>query len=240
MLVNVRSLSKHALDIKYDQRLCINDVICLTEIQIKMNQSVQNDISCLPNSETYFNNGDNHYSSISYGHQISVSCSPKSDYEEFCISKVGKKGCRNMNFTLILIYKKISQPLRSFCDALEYLIQADSPRIIWVILILITNLKEICLQCFQIISSSWQTNSPWRCVARSCVCEKSSIKTIYCYMLWAFYLLLRSWCHSTRNFSWRCWFSYWRIRNIKLEFNCNKWLKVMAFEINKRNIGVPH
>ena len=31
VLLNVRSLSKHTLDIKYDQRLCSNDVICLTE-----------------------------------------------------------------------------------------------------------------------------------------------------------------------------------------------------------------
>ena len=74
VLPNVQSLSKHALDIKYDQRLSINDVICLTETQIQMNQSVQTVISCLPNCEMHFNNSDNHYSSIVYGHQTSVSC----------------------------------------------------------------------------------------------------------------------------------------------------------------------
>ena len=84
MLLNVRSLSKHTLDIKYNQRLCSNDVICLTETQIKMNQSVQNVISCLTNYEMHFNNNsDNHCSSIAYRHQTSVSCSPKSKYKGF-------------------------------------------------------------------------------------------------------------------------------------------------------------
>ena len=53
VFLNVRSLSKHASDIKYDQRLCINDVISLTETQIQMNQSVQHVISCLPNYEMH-------------------------------------------------------------------------------------------------------------------------------------------------------------------------------------------
>ena len=35
-----------------------------------------------------------------------------------------------MTFTVLLLYKKISQPLQSFRDALEYLIRSDSPHII--------------------------------------------------------------------------------------------------------------
>ena len=125
MLLNVRSLSKYVFDIKYDQRLCINDVICLTETQIQMNQLVQNVISCLPNYELHFNNSDNHYSSIAYGHQTSLSCSPISDYEGFSIFKVVKKGYTNMTSTVLLLYKNVSQPLRSFCDTMEYLIRSD-------------------------------------------------------------------------------------------------------------------
>ena len=103
MLLNVRSLSKHALDIKYDQRLCINDVICLTETQIQMNQSVQHVISCLSNYEMHFNNSDNHYSSIAYGHQTSVSCSLIPEHEGFSIFKVVKKGYRNMTYSPFII-----------------------------------------------------------------------------------------------------------------------------------------
>ena len=106
MFLNVRLLSKHALDIKYDQRLCINDVICLTETQTQMNQSVRNVISCLPNYEMHFNNNDNHYSSISYGHQTSVSCSLISDHEGFSIFKVVKKEYTSMTFTVLLLYKE--------------------------------------------------------------------------------------------------------------------------------------
>ena len=131
VLLNVRLLSKHALNIKYDQRQCINDAICQKETQIRINESVQNVISYLPNYEMHFNNSDNHYSSIAYGHQTSVSCSPISDYEGFSIFKVVKKGYTNMTFTVLSLYKRISQPLRSFCDALEYLIRSDAPHIIF-------------------------------------------------------------------------------------------------------------
>ena len=104
MLLHVRSISKRALDIKY--------VICLTETQIQMNQSVQNVISCLPNFKMHFNNSYNHYSSIAYGHQTSISCSPKADHEGFSIFKVVKKGYTSKTFTVLLLYKKVGQPLR--------------------------------------------------------------------------------------------------------------------------------
>ena len=102
-------LSKHALDIKYDQKIFIKDVICLTETQIQMNQSVQDVISCLPNYKMHFNNSDNHYSNISYGHQTSVSCSPISNHEGFSVFKVVKKGYKNMTFTVLLLYVKKNQ-----------------------------------------------------------------------------------------------------------------------------------
>ena len=55
------------------------------------NESVQNVISCLSNYKMHFNNSRNHLSSITYGYQTSVSCSPKSDYQGFSVFKVMKK-----------------------------------------------------------------------------------------------------------------------------------------------------
>ena len=101
MLLKIQSLSKHALDIKY----------AVTETEIPMNQSVLNVISCLTNYEMHLDNSDNHYSSIAYGHQTSVSSSPKSDYEEFSVFKVLKRGYTNITFIVLLLHKKTSQPL---------------------------------------------------------------------------------------------------------------------------------
>ena len=161
--------------IEHGQRLCMSDVICLTETQIQMNQSVQNVISCLQDHGMHFNNSENHYSSIAYGHQTSVLCSSISDHEGFSVFKVVKKGYTNMTFTVLLLYKKISQPLRSFCDALEYFIRSDSPHII---------LGDFDIN-YESERSILKYNSALRCIARSCVYEKSSIKAIYCYMLCA-------------------------------------------------------
>lgn len=61
----------------------------LTEAQIQMNQAVHV-ILCLTNYEMHFSNSGNHYSCIAYGHQMSVPCSLKSDYEGFSVFKVVK------------------------------------------------------------------------------------------------------------------------------------------------------
>ena len=55
-----------------------------------MNQSVQNVIFCSTNYEMYFNNSENHYSSIAHGYQL-VSCRPMSNYERFSVFNVIKK-----------------------------------------------------------------------------------------------------------------------------------------------------
>ena len=59
-----------------------------------MNQSVQNVIFCLTNYKMYFNNSENHYSSIAHGYQKLVSCRPISNYERFSVFNVIKKDIR--------------------------------------------------------------------------------------------------------------------------------------------------
>ena len=54
------------------------------------------------------------YSSIAYGHQNPVSCSPISDYEGFSTLKVVKKGYTSMIFTVLLLYKKSVNHYRHF------------------------------------------------------------------------------------------------------------------------------
>ena len=45
------------------------------------------------------------FSSVAYGHQTPGSCLPKSDHEGFSIFKVVEKGCTNITFTVLLLYK---------------------------------------------------------------------------------------------------------------------------------------
>ena len=69
LLLNVRSLSKHARDIKSDVRLMSNDVLYLTETQLQ-HQHLRNGIEQdFENFRIFFNNNDKKFLSLAYAFQ---------------------------------------------------------------------------------------------------------------------------------------------------------------------------
>ena len=67
LLVNVRSLLKHALNIVSDNRLINNDILCFTETQIQPHYSTSTIQSLFKNFVVYFNNNSNKFLSLVYG-----------------------------------------------------------------------------------------------------------------------------------------------------------------------------
>ena len=67
VLVNIRSLLKHALDIAIDNRLINNDILCFTETQIQPHYFASTIESLFKNFVIYFNNNSNKFLSLAYG-----------------------------------------------------------------------------------------------------------------------------------------------------------------------------
>ena len=77
--MNVRSLAKHAIDIKNDCRILRNNLVRFTETQIKMSDSTEFISEKLQNFQMHYNNNINKFSSLAYGCQHNISILSKFD-----------------------------------------------------------------------------------------------------------------------------------------------------------------
>ena len=126
MLLNTRSLTKHVHVIANDQRLLNNDFICFTETQIKHGQTVDEISEILKQFSMYFNNNQNHFLSIAYGHSESISILDHEHHPALSVVTVLKKSFVESPFIILLLYRKISQPLETFFDYLQYFLEANT------------------------------------------------------------------------------------------------------------------
>ena len=73
--LNVQSLVKHTDDIAKDKRLSNNDVLCFTEAKM-FPRFPSHPVEVVSQTQSkyqiFFNNSENHYVSIAYGHQASA------------------------------------------------------------------------------------------------------------------------------------------------------------------------
>ena len=130
-LLNVRSLSKHVMDVVADNRLCNSDALCFTETQIHPNQSVSNIIQHLVTYQSiHFNNNIDPFLSVAYSHVHSVVCLPDVNYPGVSVFKLAKKEFSDLQLTVGLIYRKNKQPLPVFYELINYVIQSASPDIL--------------------------------------------------------------------------------------------------------------
>ena len=91
LLLNVRSLLKHAMDIASDKRLMSNDILCFTETQIEQTQNDTDDLNLVFNGfNIYFNNNQNKFMSLAYGLHDTTTVTEKEDFPRISIVKFRK------------------------------------------------------------------------------------------------------------------------------------------------------
>ena len=80
ILINTRSLRKHSDDILNDMALVNNDVWCLTETQLHLNDDISEITSKFEKKfRTYFNSARDKYRSIAFGHSSNMILCNSSD-----------------------------------------------------------------------------------------------------------------------------------------------------------------
>ena len=72
LLLNVKSLSKNACDIKSDARLMSNDVLCFTETQLQHQHLLNGIDQCFENCRIFFNNNDKKFLSLASAFQKDI------------------------------------------------------------------------------------------------------------------------------------------------------------------------
>ena len=111
VLVNIRSLLKHALDIAIDNRLINNDILCSTETQIQPHYFASTIESLFKNFVIYFNNNSNKFLSLAYGMHNNVQFIDREDFSGLSVFNIVKSSYSKVRSKLMILYKPSSQPL---------------------------------------------------------------------------------------------------------------------------------
>ena len=130
LLLNVKSLSKHACDIKRDGRLMSDDVLCFTETQLQHQHLANGSEQCFENFRIFFNNTDNKFLSFAYAFQKDITVIMQEDSAGASISNFRKNSFVSVPLKLMVLYKLNNQPLMAFYDYLYYFREAKEVDII--------------------------------------------------------------------------------------------------------------
>ena len=131
LLVNVRSLFKHAPDIvRGDNRLINNDILCFTVTQIQPHYSTSTIQSLFKYFVTYFNNNNNKFLGLAYGKHNNLKLIDRKDFSGLLVLNIVKSSYSKILLKLMILYKTNSQSLTLFSDYLPYIIEAKGPDII--------------------------------------------------------------------------------------------------------------
>ena len=116
VLLNIRSLSKHVLDLKCDQRLKKSDILCLTETQV-LTTSTTVAVSELPEFNIGHNSCYDRFQSIatclkqSSVHLVCHETMTGASYVEYVKSSFSHRVIK-----MLVIYKERANSLTQFCD----------------------------------------------------------------------------------------------------------------------------
>lgn len=130
VLSNIRSFSKHAVDLFSDSVICDSDVICLTETGVKVNQNTQNIENMNSNFDIKYNNNNNSECSLATMFQKDITVSSETHHLALSIFEVQKKTLTETTFKIILLYRKCSSSLINFYQQLTSLLSTDTFHII--------------------------------------------------------------------------------------------------------------
>ena len=133
-LLNIRSLSRHAIDIQEDYFLKNNDLLCLTETQISFNHNntPMEDIDNILNNYTVSYNNDQHrFNSMAICHETDLVNVLEYDHTPgFSLVKFKKDLFSEKVFCLLLLYKNTKTSSHDFAYQLLNFLRENSIDII--------------------------------------------------------------------------------------------------------------
>lgn len=125
LLLNVRSLKKHAIDIMHDSRIKYFDVLCLTETQLSVDEDIAHISNSLDCFQTHFNCSNHIFSSLAICIGNSVNAFNHIKLTGFSIIDVYKASFSNEIITLLILYRRPSCSTNSFLNTLTELVFSD-------------------------------------------------------------------------------------------------------------------
>ena len=124
-LLNARSLRKHYKDIMKDTHLLSNDVLCLTETQLQIDEDTSYIESSLQeNFKIHFNSNENRYRSIAFCYSDFVSLLTYEDDNGICTLTVTKPKFYEYPITAALVLSIPNTLVAGFLDQLIYFTNA--------------------------------------------------------------------------------------------------------------------
>ena len=105
LLVNVRSMLNHALDIVSDDRLINNDILSFTETQIQPHYSNSTIQSLFKNFVIYFNNNSNTFLTLAYGMHNNLELIDRDDFPGLSVLNIVKGSYSKILLMLMTLYK---------------------------------------------------------------------------------------------------------------------------------------
>ena len=130
-LLNVRSLKKHARDLKSDIRIMNNDIVCLTETQMSPESTIPNADSFNAIFDIFMNNNENKFLTLAYAlRKQTMVLNEFENLPAVTFLKVNKSSFSECNIKILLLYRQHSQSIQSFCELLGYLIESKDLDII--------------------------------------------------------------------------------------------------------------
>ena len=105
LLVKVRSMLNHALDIVSDDRLINNDILSFTETQIQPHYSNSTIQSLFKNFVIYFNNNSNTFLTLAYGMHNNLELIDRDDFPGLSVLNIVKGSYSKILLMLMTLYK---------------------------------------------------------------------------------------------------------------------------------------
>ena len=123
-LLKTRSLQKHFMDIAMDRRLMANDLLCLTETQLRPSSDTSIVESALQ-YKMHFNNSENQFKSIAYGYASDIDVIAQEDFDGISIFTFKKEPFFSNPISVGLIYRcQHLQPVM-FLDCVRNLVNRE-------------------------------------------------------------------------------------------------------------------
>ena len=121
-LLNTRSFKTHFRDTLMEKHLLDNDILCLTETQLEINEDTYMIESALERQfKIHSNSNLNKFKSIEYGYSREITILSNEDFNAISIFTL-KKQFINTLISTALIYRSPKSPLSEFIDCLQYLV----------------------------------------------------------------------------------------------------------------------
>ena len=130
-LLNTRSLRKHSDDILNDIALVNNDVLCLTETQLHLNEDTSEITSKFQNSfRMYFNNNRDKYRSIAFGYSSNMALCSSSDCGSKSVLALKKPAFLGELVKIDLLYRSPNVLPNLFLENLTFWIDEEKADIL--------------------------------------------------------------------------------------------------------------